>query len=104
MTNDPRMQSSEASARTKLDEQSLILLDLHQVTIEAEARNFDPVGGPLELLNLTVAHPQFAWLRALTTLIAVIARRCLSDRGKSIENLRQSANPMQSETPGWRSH
>ena len=79
MTDDPGIQSNEASAQAKLDELSIILRDLHRAIIEAEGRNFGPVSGPFELLNLAVTHPHFAWLRPLTTLIAALDERRTED-------------------------
>jgi len=62
MTDDLGIQSNEASAEAKLDELSRILRDLHRAAIEAEGRNFGPVSGPFELLNLAVTPaPDSSW-------------------------------------------
>ena len=49
------------------------LLDLHRELIEVERHAYERVHGrlsPAELLDNLIHHPQFAWLRPLSTLIA----------------------------------
>lgn len=51
-----------------------IVLDLHKSLMEAQRVRYEKVHGrisnPSEFLGLLLEHPQFAWLRAMSALIA----------------------------------
>jgi hypothetical protein len=46
------------------------LRGLHKALIQSEAEDFGLPGNPFQLLNLVVNHPHFAWLHALSELMA----------------------------------
>jgi len=58
------------------------LLHLHQVLLETERINYEQVHGRVsrgELLQLALAHEQFAWLRRLSKLVVQIDDRLRAD-------------------------
>lgn len=54
---------------------SRALRHLHKALLDVEAENFRDIAGPLQLLDLAANHPQFAWLRQLSELMADIDER-----------------------------
>ena len=51
------------------------LRKLHKALIDIETQYFGAVGSPLEHLQLITAHPHFAWLQKLSSLMAELDER-----------------------------
>ncbi len=60
--------------RANLEELRAALLELHTAILKAQQMQYERehgrVGSPGDLLQLVVRHPEFAWLRSLSALIA----------------------------------
>jgi len=60
--------------RVRLDEMRGALLELHRAILQAQQVRYEREHGRVatrgELLQLAVRHPDFAWIRALSALIA----------------------------------
>ncbi|XBS71712.1 hypothetical protein ABK905_12950 [Acerihabitans sp. KWT182] len=61
--------------RVGLAKLSVTLRTLHKTLIDVETHRFGPVGSPYEHLQLLTVHPQFAWLRRLSAIIAEVDER-----------------------------
>lgn len=64
--------SSAVTPRELLIAVRVPLLDLHRVLLDAERRQYEAEHGrvtPAELLQLALAHQQFAWLHQVSTVI-----------------------------------
>ena len=66
--------ASYARMQANLEELRNALLELHRAILHAQRlryeRDHGRVDSPGELLQLVVRHPEFAWIRALSALIA----------------------------------
>jgi hypothetical protein len=62
--------------RRKLKNLSQAFLRLHKVLLDAEKEKYEAVNGPIPnpniYLSLVLEHPHFAWLRKISSLIALI--------------------------------
>lgn len=62
--------------RRRLDAAHAALLRVHKAVIDHERTRYEhvrgPVGGPMELLQLVLNDPWFAWLRPISELIVQI--------------------------------
>lgn len=56
--------------RGPLDELARALRRWHKALLGAQAEDYGALGGPFELLHLATTHPDFAWLRPLSRLMA----------------------------------
>lgn len=65
-----------SALRTAVDDTAMALRELHRGLIQVARAAFEqergPIGGPGELLNLLMTDPAFAWLRAMSELMADI--------------------------------
>lgn len=51
------------------------LRHLHKALLDKQAADYGYISGPLQLLDLATNHPQFAWLRKLSEVMADIDER-----------------------------
>ena len=82
---------AEVPVQLKLDELRGALLELHKAILRAQQVRYEREHGRVEssgeLLQLVVRHPDFAWIRALSALIAQLdewAESSSAARGEEI--------------------
>lgn len=67
-----------------------LLLEQHKLLLDRERAEYEkrngPIAGPGPFLTLVLEHPQFAWLRAISTLVVEIDE-ALSRRSKADQPL-----------------
>jgi hypothetical protein len=65
-----------AQSRALLDSLRDLMLEQHKLLLDRERGRYEaihgPIAGPGPFLNLVLEHPQFAWLRQISTLIVEI--------------------------------
>lgn len=81
--------STVASDSNPLREVRLQLLRLHQTLLEMDRKSFERIHGRVnsgELLQLVINHPQFAWLRMVSALVAQIDEMLDADQPASTKD------------------
>lgn len=77
--------------RVQLDELRAALLELHKAILHAQRIAYEREHGRVdsrgELLQLVVRHPDFAWIRALSSLIAELDERAESSAADRDEEM-----------------
>lgn len=103
------LSSIEPSTRELLTNLRNLMLDQHKHLLDREKAAFEavngPVGNPGQFLNLVLGHPQFTWLKTLSTLVVEIdealARRSKAGQPEAdalVAQVRDVVRPRQSGT------
>lgn len=75
------------------------LLELHRAILDAQQQRYEREHGRVEsrgdLLQLVVAHPEFAWIRALSALIAQLDEWSESDAPERGEEMAATVRALQ---------
>lgn len=83
----------------RLRDLRLSLLRLHKSLLNMQQQDFEKVFGRLnsgELLQLVINHPQFAWLRMVSALVAEIDELLNGDEPAAVSNFQELLGQTQS--------
>ncbi len=85
--------------QANLEELRAALLELHKAILKAQQVRYERDHGRVdsrgELLQLVVRHPEFAWIRALSALIAQLDEWTQSDSEARTEEIQATVRALQ---------
>ena len=80
MNTDSNDKTITDETRRKLKDLSKSFLRLHKILLEGEKAEYEKtngrIGSPNQYLQLVLNDPQFAWLRRMSSLIALVDEAC----------------------------
>jgi hypothetical protein len=101
-------QPIRAESREQLSKLRNLLLDQHKLLLDRERAEYEKIngaiGGPGPFLALAISHPQFAWLKQISTLVIEIdealSRRSNADQAQAEAIVTQAREMMRSREQG----